>query len=230
MIRGGNVAKGTRGGRGRTIISSAKDGLQLGNDNIEFDGVLGYTKNDSSINQVQRAFLDTWEAKRENAKVEYANAVGYQGSEYGEIRGGKNGAKLPAFYTANKGSVVTHIHPRGEGKLGGTFSDADIKTWSRGNGQTIRAVAKEGTYSISKGKNFDGAGIYKFVTSQYNKYNKQMAQAHSRYQGAVNNGTMSVKVAQSKLDKAFNNVLVSMHNDFINNQSVYGYNYYLEKR
>lgn len=224
------MAKGTRGGRGRTIISSAKDGLQLGNENIEFDGTLNYTKNDSSINQAQRAFLDKWEVKRQNAKIEYANAVGYQGSEYGEIKGGKNGAKLPNYYTANKGSILTHIHPRGQGGLGGTFSDTDIRTFSRGNGQTIRAVAKEGTYSISKGKNFDGSGLQKFVTTQYNKYNNQLRSEHSRLQSAVNSGKMSVSQAQSQMTKQFNSVLVSIHNDFLNNQNVYGYNYYLEKR
>lgn len=224
------MAKGTRGGRGRTIISTAKDGLAIGNDVIEFDGDLNYTRDDSSINQVQRAFLDTWETKRQNAKVEYANAVGYQGSEYGEIRGGKNGAKLPAYYTANKGSILTHIHPRGQGGLGGTFSEQDIRTWGYNNGQTIRAVAKEGTYSISKGKNFDGSGLYKFVASQYNKYNKQMKTTHNNLQSQVNSGKMSVSQAQKQLTKQFNSVLVSMHNDFLNNQSVYGYNYYLERR
>ena len=224
------MAKGNRGGRGKTTIGSFKDGANINGDIIEFDGDLKLTKNDGSINPVQRAAVDLWEAKRANMKIEYANAFGFQGSEYGELRGGPNGVNLKPYYFANRGSVVTHIHPRGDGGLGGTFSDADIKAWSRGNGNTIRAVAKEGTYSISKGKNFNGSGLYAYVQKQFNSYTKSLQTTKRSLQSKVNSGSMTAKQANKILQKEFNTVLVSMHNDLLNNQSVYGYNYYLEKR
>ena len=224
------MAKGNRGGRGKTTVGSYKDGANINGEVIEFDGDLKLTKNDSSINKVQRAVLDTWEQKRANMKVEYANAFGFKGSEYGELKGGKNGVNLPPYYFANKGSVTTHIHPRGNGGLGGTFSDADITAWSHGNGTTIRAVAKEGTYSISKGKNFNGYGLRTYVQTQFNLYTRKLNGEKRKLQSKVNNGTMTVTQANKTLQKEFNSVLVAMHNDLLNHQSVYGYNYYLEKR
>ena len=171
------MAKGNRGGRGNRTLSTLKDGAVFNGDKIDFDGDLVYTKNDGSLNKTQRPLVEAWETKRSTNKVEYANAFGYQGSEYGEIRGGRNGVSTPAYYTANKGSVFTHIHPRGNGELGGTFSSTDIRTWSNGNGATIRAVAKEGTYSITKGKNFNARGLIQFATQMDYKYNGVMRQA-----------------------------------------------------
>ena len=229
-IRGGIVAKGNRGGRGKSAISTAKNGLQIGNESIAFDGDLTYTKNDTSITQAQRSVLDVWEAKREKMKIEYANAVGYMGSEYGELRGGPNGVNLPPKFFANKGSVITHIHPREDGGLGGTFSDADIFAWSRGNGMSIRAVAKEGTYSISKGKNFNGSGLSRWYTKAMNQRLDEHTDRKLALMKDMKSGKISYSTYTAEKTKSFNTALVDMHNDLMKNQSVYGYNYYLEKK
>lgn len=224
------MAKGNRGGRGRKTVGSFKDGATINGETIEFEGELKLTSNDTSINSIQRPLIDAWENKRVKQKIEYANAFGYQGAVYGELRGGKNGVNLPSYYFANRGSVVTHIHPRGKGGLGGTFSLQDINSWSKGNGNTIRAVAKEGTYSISKGKNFQGASLRQFLASQQKLHDQRLARQKRILQKQVNNGQISVYQANKTMQKEFNSVLVDMHNDLLNHQKLYGYNYYLEKR
>lgn len=230
MIRGGSVAKGTRGGRGRTVISSVKGSLQLGNENIEFDGELKYTKKDGTVNKIQRPILEAWESKRATMKVEWANSIGYNGGVYGEIRGKKGYVATPRYYQDKKGVAFTHIHPREDGALGGTFSIGDIENWAPLQGQTKRAVAKEGTYSISKGKNFNANGL----TSFYKQLDKTV---ESNYRSAVNqinndykNGKITYNQAIARSNKVFNNSLIERHNALLNNQKTYGYNYYLEKR
>ena len=224
------MAKGNRGGRGRQVIATHKDGMTIGSEKIEFDGDLRQTVNDSSITVAQRKVLDVWEKKREKQKIEYGNAVGYNGSEYGERRGGKNGVNLPLYYNQNPGSVLTHIHPREDGGLGGTFSPEDIGFWASGKGHGARAVAKEGTYSISKGKNFNAKAMYQWFSNNSTKRMNEYTVARGKLKRALNNGKMTYKQYQAAKTKAFNTTLVNLHNDLLNNQSVYGYNYYLEKR
>lgn len=224
------MAKGNRGGKGKKTTQAVKDSIDLNGDIIEFDGILQYTKDDSSINAIQRQFLDAWESKRAKAKVEYANAVGFNGSEYGEIRGSKGRINIPKYYTANKGSVLTHIHPRENGMFGGTFSDMDINNFAKGNGQVMRAVAKEGTYSISRGKNFDPSGLMKHYTSVSKQRDKDVNNAKAQLTKLARSGQISYPEANKRLRKVFNNSLIALHNDLINNQKTYGYNYYLERR
>lgn len=229
-MRGGNVAKGNRGGRGRQNISSATGSLTLGNEKIEFDGQLDYTINDPAVNAKQRAVLDVWEKKREKQKIEYANAVGYNGSEYGEVKGGKGSVRVPHFYHSNKGSAFTHIHPRGNGELGGTFSIGDMQNFVNGQNQTARAVAKEGTYSISRGKNFNGGGFISYYRSEYNKLDKVYSAKCRQLRNDVVNKKISYSTFSSESTKAFNTFLVSLSNALSKGQQTYGYHYYLEKR
>lgn len=224
------MAKGNRGGKGRKVIGSASGTLQIGSDSIEFDGDLNYTSNDTSINPTQRAVLDVWEKKRENSKVEYGNAVGYNGSEYGEVRGGKGSVRTPFYYHDNKGSVFTHIHPRESGMLGGTFSPADFRSWANLGGQTMRAVAKEGTYSISKGSNFDGKGFMTYALASSKNRDSIYQSEFKQIVSDMKAGKISRTQAEALNNKAFNSNMVGLHQDLLDGQKTYGYHYYLEKR
>lgn len=224
------MAKGNRGGRGRTVIGSAKNGLSIGNQQIEFDGNLDYTIDDPAVNSTQRPLLTAWEKKREGQKVEYANAIGYNGSVYGEVKGGKGSVRVPHFYHSNQGSVFTHIHPREDGLLGGTFSTGDMTNFSNGNNATFRAVAKEGTYSISKGKNFNGNGFLSYYKSQSKAEEKKYSAIQKQLNNAVVNKKISYSTFSKESDKAFNNYLLSLHNVLQKGQQIYGYHYYLERR
>ena len=230
-MRGGNVAKGKRGGKGKITIGVEKNGTTINGDKIEFDGDLTYTVNDPMPTVAQRAVLDAWEKARENAKVEYANSVGYNGTEYGEIRGGKGSVRTPPYYSGNKGASFTHIHPRVESDLlGGTFSTGDLRVFSQGGCNTMRAVAKEGTYSISKGKNFNRQAFDKFMASSSRRHNTAMNKANRALTAQYQANQITYKQMSDGWSKNFNTMLVAVHQDLLDNQAQYGYHYYLEKR
>lgn len=224
------MAKGNRGGRGRQVVSTARNGLTVGNQQIEFDGDLPFTIDDPAVNQTQRPLLTAWEKKREKQKIEYANAIGYNGSVYGEVKGGKGSVSVPHFYHSNKGSVFTHIHPREDGLLGGTFSYGDLQNFVNGANSTARAVAKEGTYSISRGKNFNGSAFLGYYNTQYNQLEKAYSARCKQLRNDVVNKKISYKTFSSESNKAFNTFLVSLSNAISKGQQTYGYHYYLEKR
>lgn len=102
-------------------------------------------------------------------------------------------------------NIITHIHPREKGNLGGTFSEGDMLGFINSKSKTMRAVAKEGTYSITKKKKFD--------------INKEL---YEKYSEAVNEYRFS--------RPTHNERLVSMHNWLLKNQDKYGYFYTLERR
>ena len=118
--------------------------------------------------------------------------------------------------------------------IGGTFSEADINGFANTmlfpNYKTMRAAAKEGTYSISRDTNFDGyglrkyySGIIKTATSEYNaSYNSITKSALA--------GSLSKEEYIAKANTAFNKFLVDLHNGLINGQKQFGYFYSLERR
>ena len=114
--------------------------------------------------------------------------------------------------------------------LGGTFSSADLHNFAIGGNTTCRATAKEGTYSISKGKNFDKAGFNSYVAKANADFKTSQREAHSKIQKSYNDGKISYEQAKLQQGKAFNTALVNLHNAYLNGQKQYGYTYTLEKR
>lgn len=148
---------------------SAKGSLTLANgERIEFDGELKFGR-DSGVSGAAREQIEKWENKRRSNKIEFAYAVTQQGEVLGETRGGKKGVVLTKQMKETENSIVTHIHPRGYGDLGGVFSQADMVSWTRNNMKTMRAVSKEGTYSISKQSNFNSKGFLEMFSEDDNK-------------------------------------------------------------
>ena len=157
------MAKGSRGGRRGGGVAKGELTLPDGS-KIEFDGDLIFGGLDKAVPEAVRKNLDAWETKRSKAKIEYAMSYYPDGTPIGkEVKGGKGSVKTPLSYHATDGATFTHNHPRGDGMLGGTFSPADLLNFAIGGNTTCRATAKEGTYSISKGKNFDKAGFNSYV-------------------------------------------------------------------
>lgn len=197
---------------------------------IEFEGTLEYGKKDKALTGAARTAIESWEKKRVTNKVEYGYAVDANGNPIGkEIRGGKGSVRTPIAYNDTPGGTFTHIHPRGDGMLGGTFSTADLTIFSMRRGQTKRAAAKEGTYSISKGKNFDAAGFRDYVyqvNAQFNNNYRGKANALAKDYRA---GKIDYKAYLQSNAKAFNSALVQLHNDYSAGQKKYGYTYTLEK-
>lgn len=223
------------GGRGASSGGgsggSAKGELTLPNGSkIEFEGELKYGGNDAALTGKARQVVTDWEGKRVTAKVEYGYAVDADGNPVGrEIRGGKGSVRTPYSYHGD-GTTFTHIHPRDDGMLGGTFSGADMKHFANTGNKTTRAAAKEGTYSISKGANFDRSGFNSYVAKSESNFRKTYrSKADSAYQ-KYKAGNMSFDDYRKANAKAFNTALVQLHNDYSAGQKQYGYTYTLEKR
>ena len=167
---------GGRGASSGSSGSSVSGELVLPNGSkIEFDGTLNYDGNDGALSGNTRAAVVSWEAKRVKNKIEYAYAVDANGNPIGsEIRGGKGRVHVPISYHATKDAVFTHIHPRGDGLLGGTFSNADLQNFANYGNKTSRAAAKEGTYSISKTAKFNKTGFKSYISQCNHNYSRSI--------------------------------------------------------
>lgn len=223
------------GSRGQSSGSSGggsvfKGQIDIGTDNIEFDGDLVYTKDDKGLTKVQRASMLNWENKRVKNKIEYATAIDANGNMMGEARGGKGSVSTPRFWKMAVENIFSHVHPREKGILGGTFSTMDLDNWVRFPARTYRATAKEGTYSITKNASFDGSGFRDYYhnaeRARDNTYSAISRQLRTDY---VNN-KIDYDTYVKQANKAFNTLLVGLHNDLLAGQKTYGYNYHLEKR
>lgn len=221
---------GRRGGGGGGGAASGELELPSGS-KIEFDGELHFDGDDKALTGTARKAIVGWEEKRANMKVEYAFATDKDGNPLGsEIRGGKGSVRTPYHYHDTPDGTFTHIHPRGDGLMGGTFSGADLRNFSRSSGKTTRAVAKEGTYSISKGKNFDQAGFDSFVRKAHSNCESNYKSTMSKMNKSYRTGSIPYDEYQKGSAKAFNTFLVELHETYRSGQKKYGYTYTLEKR
>ena len=100
---------------------------------------------------------------------------------------------------------------------------------SKTNLKTMRAKATEGTYSISKGKNFNSAGFSKYMNEQSKaNENKQRLTQKTLYE-QYSKDRDTTKYRQG-LKQAFNDFLVDQHNSLLSGAKTYGYNYTLERK
>lgn len=222
---GGRGASGGGGGGGATGELVLPDGSK-----IEFEGTLHYDGNDKALTGTARTNIEGFEKKRIKNKVEYAYAVDANGNPVGgEIRGSKGSVRVPKSYHEQPDGTFTHIHPRGDGMLGGTFSQADLFNFANFGNKTVRAAAKEGTYSISKGKGFDKQGFKSFAAKTNADFSANYRKRTSAAGKAYREGKMSYGDYLKANAKAFNTSLVEMHNTLRSGQKQYGYSYTLEK-
>lgn len=221
----GSCNSGGKGGSG----GSAKGELVLpSGSKIEFEGELKYGGKDTTLTKEARKSIEAWEEKRVKNKVEYAYSVMEDGTPVGkEIRGSKGSVKIPFNYK-QAGATVTHIHPREDGVLGGTFSPADLYSFIRGSNKTIRAKAKEGAYSISKTEKFDTSGFRGFVDGANRQFEVTYKSKSNSLIKDYKSGKISYDAYAKGNAKAFNTALVELHNTYLSGQKTYGYKYTLE--
>lgn len=223
---GGRGATSSGGGSG----GSAKGELVLPNGSkIEFDGELNYGSKDATLTKEARKAIEAWEEKRVKNKVEYAYSVMEDGTPVGaEVRGGTGSVRSPRSYKQD-GATFTHIHPRGDGMLGGTFSQADLRNFANNPAKTTRAKAKEGAYSISKTDKFDAQGFKSFVSGADSKFNSSYKAKEKSLATDYKSGKIGYDDYKKGVAKAFNTALVELHNTYSSGQKQYGYKYTLEK-
>lgn len=223
------MAKENRGGRRGG--SSAKGELVLpSGSKIEFEGTLHYDGDDKALTGNARATVTSWEAKRVKNKIEYGYAVTADGKPVGaEVKGGKGSVQVPYSFTQEVDGTTTHIHPRSDGVLGGTFSGADIRVFAKGKNKTFRAAAKEGTYSISKTAKFDRAGFEQYAKECEANFKKKYKADSNKAIQDYRNSKITYNEYLKADAKVFNTALVQLHNDYRKGQKKYGYTYTLEK-
>ena len=132
----------------------------------------------------------------------------------------------------NQSEVFSHIHPRREGVLGGTFSPGDIEGLGKTREPYFRAAAKEGTYTIARKPNLDADGLLKAYTKIHNDSHRKAEQRGNRAYDEYKRGQRTYESYASEVAKANNAMLVEQHNWLRNpqNQKTYGYAYTLERR
>lgn len=176
--------------------------------------------------------MQEFEAKRASSKIEFNYLTLADGTLVETNRGGRGSVKasLSARRTAE---ILSHNHPRSrEGILGGTFSPQDIRNFARFNQTTYRAVAGEGTYSITKGANFSNTSDA-FVRA-FRSFQAQAYAENERSSSAAFMDYRAGNITQAQLNTIVNNnnnnMLINMHNWLSSHQREYGYTYGLEER
>lgn len=225
------------GGRGATSSlgrGGVKSVITQGGVTVDLsNNPLFYGKDDSALTGAKRQTIEAFEKRRGNSKIEYGILLDKDGNVITENRGGRGSV---GYYTTDlaKTEVLSHIHPRGKGQedyIGGSFSDTDINLFNKyDNLKTMRAKANEGTYSITKGSNYNAKGFNDYVKEQnklnVNKQKNKVNDLRQKYQN--NEITYSQYVNDSK--KTFNDYLVDMHNAYSKGAKQYGYTYTLERK
>lgn len=197
---------------------------------IEFEGTLKYDGDDKAVTGTARQTITSWEKKRVKAKIEYGYAVDENGNPLGtEVRGGKGSVRVPLKFHDTENAIFTHVHPRGDGMLGGTFSSADLRNFSVFKNKTVRATAKEGTYSISKTKNFDVQGFNSYVRKCEREFKTSISTKRTELEQKYRGSKMTWSEYKKESAKNFNSALVDLHNKYSAGQKAYGYTYTLEK-
>lgn len=225
---GGRGASSGAGGGGGGF---AKGELKLPDGSkIEFEGKLVFGREDKAVTGVVRQNITNWESKRKKNKIEYAYSVDANGNPIGtEVRGGKGSVRIPISMHDKDGATFTHIHPRGEGMLGGTFSYADMRNFANYKNKTVRAAAKEGTYSMSKSKNFDSSGFKSYASKLDSNFKSSMSTKAASLGADFRSKKISRGEYERAYAKAFNTALVEIHNGYLQGQKQYGYTYTLER-
>lgn len=220
-------------GSGQQANFTAKSVIGASGEEIDLsDNPLRYGGMDSSLVGKNREVIEQFEDVRWKNKIEFARYIDSEGRVIEERRGGSGSVKS-SFYAATTATVMTHNHPRSkkdEGCLGGTFSSADLSNFARFNQTTYRATAAEGTYSISKAKNFNENGFTSFVSKEYGKSNRSYSEKMKSLGNQYRSGNIAYSDYLKSANRAFNAHVVEMHNSLIAGQKQYGYTYTLERR
>lgn len=223
----GSRGSNSGGSRGKIKVTGLTD---FDGSNIDLSAYpLQYGGNDAAVSGNVRKVVEEQETKRLKAKVEYLKAFDADGNMVDvERRGGSGSVRMT--YNQVNANTITHNHPREAGVLGGTFSQADINNFANYRSKTMRASAKEGTYSISKGKNFDAEGTKAHVRSVIAK-----AEANHKARGVQTlKDYREKKITWDQYltarNDSFNRQLVEMHNGYAEGAKKYGYTYTLERR
>lgn len=170
------------------------------------------------------------EAKTVDRKTEKLTLVDADGNIILEKSGGKGSVSFGARegFHMNDTTTVTHNHP---GEYGGTFSGADVKVFVDYRLKAIRAVGKEGTYSLERTSKTNSNDAYDFKTEfakQSDALNGKMRTAYNSQKSKVARGETSATDANKQLTDYRTSLCNDQHEWLVQNAPKYGYNYVFE--
>ena len=177
---------------------------------------------DSVLNKCQEV-----EAKTVSRKTEKMTLVDADGNVVLEKGGGKGSVSFGAregFYM-NDTTTLTHNHP---GEYGGTFSGADVKVFTDYRLRAIRAVGKEGTYSLERTAKTNSNDSYDFnraFQKQSDSLNYKMRTEYNSQKKKIARGETSVNDANQQLSDYRTGLCNQQHEWLVQNAPKYGYNY-----
>ena len=145
-----------------------------------------------------------------NNEVEYGYLIDKNGRVVAGARGTKHSVAI-AYNGSEEGFDLTHNHPSG---YGGTFSGADISHLTEAKLHSIRAVAREGTYSMTARKNADYEGLNRALAKDLNKVSKSGGAKASK---ANATGKTKNEVRKAYVDE--------LHKWYQKNANKYGFTY-----
>lgn len=192
---------------------------------------LKYGQKDDTLKGVARAAIEAFENdnNKTRASVEYSRVVDKNGNIVSEDVGEEGNVDM-RIRTGEKGQTGSHTHPKKIGYLGGTFSNEDIENFTtQPEYTTLRARAKEGTYSISKKENFDAKGLMEYKLSERKRLYEQRVKNENELLAKRERKEISVKELKEGIVKEYNKFLVNVHNSLLAGQKKYGYSYTLER-
>ncbi|MBR5285393.1 MAG: hypothetical protein IKU30_00700 [Clostridia bacterium] len=208
-------------GRGSSGAKTGNSVTRLiGTDNkpIDLPAPLTYGNDDQQLTGSARSSVEEFEKKRASNKIEYMRFVDPNGRIIEEDKGSAHHVR-GSVYAAKHSYAMTHNHPRTNGMLGGTFSQADINNFSNQPMIVNRAAAPEGTYSISKTQAFDGNGLKTYFqkarTSAWNNYEQEFKDATAKYT-AVSEAYGRKEASYATLNKAYESMQTEKRQPLIN--------------
>lgn len=101
-------------------------------------------------------------------EVEYGYLIDKNDRVVAGAKGDKHSVAVE-YSGSEEGFTLTHNHPN---NYGGTFSGADISHLTEAKLKSIRAVAKEGTYTMTATKKANYMGLNRALAKDINKINK----------------------------------------------------------
>lgn len=197
------------GGRGATISGRTKGGKLMPSGGGKSERI------DTSNWGFQVKVKSDFEKYFGSEKVEHAFILDKDGNVKGGFKGGRHSVGVdPSLLKA--GDTLTHNHPS---SYGGTFSPADVAGLTNNKLAEVRAVAKEGTYSLKATK-----------TANHEAFNRALAKDMKSIREQATKNASKVKresyTKKSDYDKASRKAYVdTLSSWYKKNASKYGFKY-----
>lgn len=167
------------------------------------------------------------EAKSVKLKNEKLTLVNENGDVIHEKRGSRGSVSIDyatAYKMRESDSItLTHNHP---GEFGGTFSGADVNILTKYNLRAVRAVGKEGTYSLERAGNGQKAASFNQDYGRLSdQTNRSLQNKHNDLKSKAMRGDISVPEANRQMQEYRTGLCNDMHDWLSQNSAKYGYNY-----